>query len=582
MANEVTLSVRSDLNKITEELGAIGAKSREVSSEIKDTGKTISDGLTQQAKKTTTFLQDVRSIAMRTGDALKEDFKTLVGINAALSAFKLNEMFRGSVKESVALSDSIQKFGTSLGIARGDFASFQTYLTKGLGDIGASSEEAASALEGLRGTGIQGKENIMAYAKTGVQLSSLGGERGKSGDITKLMAEVVRAQGKPLNAANMDVVARAVTKAMEVSGKSASEVLGTMKETFGGMATERKKTVTASGVSQMSVAESVAGPGATSGLTKFLKAGMLERLPAQMQGFGKIFTKEGGIDIKGLKEFSKEFKRIPGDARASLKTFGNLTDDEAQGITNLLERTDQLEGALGTLANASDDYADKFQKNMTMTEAFSANLNKVKGLFAGPMTAATQGLTHLLSKTSGSTGGAAAIVGGGALLTAFMAKAGLGTIGKALGMGGLAKGAMGGAIAKQMGAQPVYVVNASEIGGGGGLGGAGGILSGGGGLLSMLKTAPILSGVGALGVGAAGAAGYAAGSAINEIPGVSDAIVSGFEKIAQMFGGGPKSDDAIMREAQAKFAAHQTVTHKIELNKTTFKETSKTTRGKAN
>lgn len=571
MPNEVTLSVRTQLLKIVEELDKIGEKSREVSSNLKDAGKTVGDNLTEQSKKTTTWLQELSNVGRRVGDSLKDDFKALISLNALSQSMKLSSQFGGTIKETLELENVVKKLGASLGIAAKDSANFQVMMTKGLGEIGASSEEAAESLKGLRGTGIQGASNILGVSKMGVQLSSLGMERGKSGEITGSIAEILRAQGKEITTKNAGDIGKAVTKAMDVTGKSASDILGMMKETFSHMAPEMKKKTTAAGLSQMAIAETVGGPGASAALKKFLTQGSITNMALKSQGFGKIFTKEGGIDLEGLKQFSKESKRIAGDIRQSAQTYG-LQEDEAQGLSNLLERTDQLGEALKKLSTASDDYAGKFQDNMSLSESFAASLNKVKGIFAGPLTTATEGMTKLLSGASHSTAGAIGVVAGTGIMAAMMARSGLGGIGKAMGMGGVAKGAIGGMIAKQAGATPVYVVNAGDIGGGSGALGA---MAGGTGMMG--KAGKFLGAAGM--IGSAGLAGYEAGSAINEIPGVSDAIVKGFEKIAVLFGGGQVNDEEAMRRGTAQFQQQKVI---VELNKRELKESKQPTRGASN
>ncbi len=551
---QAKLEVKSELNKIVEQLQKIATASGEVSSELKRAGVDVGESLEKEVKKVETFFGKLNSVGRRVADQLRGDFKSLASINALSGALKLSSQFSGSVKETIALSDAIRKLGASFGIAEKDFSSLQADLTKGMGEIGMSSEEAGETIKGLAGTGVQGKEPLKAYSMKSAQLASLGGEKGQGGNIAGMLAGVVRAQGKNVNDPKaMEAVASAVSKAMEGTGKSATDLLSHMQATFESMTTEQRKKTTASGLSSLAIAETVAGPQASAAIQKYLSMSKAEKAGLDAQGFKKIFTKEGGIDVKGLKEFAKEMKQRGLDMRGSAQTFG-FSPEEAEGLVRLTESADTLDAALQRTAKASDDLNKKTKKNMGMTEAFQANVNRLKGIVGGPMATATQGITDLLSSASESNTGASAVVAGGATLAALLAGGALKGISG--GMGGFMKEATVGQAKKQAlqaltgeKIQDVNVVNASEIGeainGGGGLlggaaqAGAGGLLGKMGGMAGMAK--------GGLGIAGAGAAGYAVGSAINEIPGVSDAIVSGFEKVAGLFGKGPMSEAEISK-----------------------------------
>ena len=159
--------------------------------------------------------------------------------------------------------------------------------------------------------------------------------------------------------------------------------------------------------------------------------------------------------------------------------------------------------ALDESGKASRDYAKEARESMGFGEAFRANIRKVQGTIGEGLGAITQGATDLLSSASESTGGAIGTVAAGGLLASVLAGGGLRGIGGSLakGAGGLIKGKVAeGVTGKET--IPVYVVNASEIGGGGSA------IAGAGKMVGIAK--------GALGVAGAGALGYEVGSLINE------------------------------------------------------------------
>jgi hypothetical protein len=72
-------------------------------------------------------------------------------------------------------------------------------MLKGLGEIGLGGEEAARALEGLGETQVRGESNLVEYSKTAGMLASIGGEKGKEGEISRGLAGVTQARGGDVN-----------------------------------------------------------------------------------------------------------------------------------------------------------------------------------------------------------------------------------------------------------------------------------------------------------------------------------------------------------------------------------------------
>lgn len=559
---EAVLQVKSELGKIVEQLEKIKATASGVADELKLAGKDVGEELNKETKKTETFFGKLQSVARRTADQLRKDFKSLAAINSLSGALKLSQQFSGSIKETITLSDAIRKLGASFGIAQKDFGKLQTNLTKGMGEIGMSSEEAGETLKGLAGTGVMGEANLTAYSQRAAQLASLGGEKGQGGSISSMLAGVVREKGGNVNdPKQMEAVAKAVAKAMEGTGKGASELLSQMQQTFQSMTAEQRKKTSVQGLTNLATAETVAGPEAAEAIKKYLSMNKQERAGLDAQGFAKIFNKEGGIDIKGLKQFAKDIKSRGMDLRGGAQTFG-FSPEEAEGLVRLTESADTLGDALERTAKASDDINTKTRKNMGLNEAFQANVNKVKAMVAGPLSAATQGLTDVLSGASETKGGAGAVVAGGGILAALLAGGALKGIGGGLGIGGMAKNMTLGAAKREAyeeisgrKVQDVYVTNADEIGASGGVGAA---ATGIGGKIA-----------GAAGVLGAGAVGYEVGNAINEIPGVSDAIQAGFDKVVKALGGtGVLSNEEAFKKAQQVHTKITVETHNPNLKVT--------------
>lgn len=494
--NEVTLSVRSDLQKVIDDLTKIRDKGNEVSNSLKDAGRDVGDALNNQAKETENFFGKLSSMGKRVADQLKGDFKSLVSINALGEAMKISNQFRGSIQETVALSDTIRKLGQNFGVASSDFTKFQANLTKGLGQIGLSSDVAARTMQGLSmsGTRVAGQESVQGYAQQSGQLASVTRQQGQEGEIARLVAQVIQSRGGNVN--DMKEVGKVVEDVRRVfnsTGQQATTTLEGMKTIFTGMSKDFRDKITTRGLANLASAATVAGPQSTKFLQEFLSKSPIARKAMEAQGFKGVFG-EKGLDIEKFRTASKNvLSRVGGDPRLAAQTLG-LSEDAAEGFVRLSESLDKVKAAQDSVEKSTGNIEDQYKSSMTLGESFSANINRVKQVFAAPLAMATQGLTGGLSTLAGTNSGALATVAGGGVLAAMLAGKGLKGIGGAMGVGGIAQGA---AIEAATGRQvtPVYVVNAKDISSamGGGLADA---ASKGGGLLGKvggaIKSAALL------------------------------------------------------------------------------------------
>lgn len=578
MGDNVELSVRSQLKKIVAELGEIQKAADKVSDSLKDAGEEAGASVTKQAKKTETFLGQLRSFSGRVSNQIRGDFKSLIALNSIKDSLKLSDQFRGSVKESLVLSDSIRKLGKVFGIARSDFSKLQADMVKGLGAIGLSSDVASRSLEGLSqsGTGVAGSNSLMGYSRASGQLASTTRSEGKEGDIAKLMAQVIQSKGGDVNdMKQLSAVAEDVRRVFNATGAGAADTLEAMKTIFSGMSKDFREKITTRGLANLAAASTVAGPASMQFLQEFLGKSPVARQALEAQGFKGVFTDEG-IDFEKFQKASGDVMgRVGGDPRLAAQTLG-ISEEAAEGFVRLAESMSKVRDAQRGIAQSTGDLDAQYKQSMGFGEAFRASINRVKSAIATPLSYLSQKGTDLLSSASQSDAGAGAVVAGGGLLAALLAGAGLKGIGGALGggMGSLAKGAAFEAGGRQV--QPVYVVNASEIGGGGGLLGAASEAAGGAGM--MAKLAPVAALLGKAGlVGAAGAAGYGIGTLANEYsPTMMGKTDEGFEggaierlifKMDQLLGGAASKN---INSAQKVL---------VELNTKDLKTSKQPTRG---
>lgn len=571
---DVELSVRTQLSRIVKELQDIAEASEQVGKHIGAGTDKVGEGVNEQTEKTGRYLKNLGSLGARVANQLGKDFKALASINAVSGALKFSEMFRGTIKETVVLSDTIRKVGPILGILQGRFAQFQASVTQGLGKIGVSSEAAGRALEGLSTTPVRGEENLKSYIETASKLASITREQGKEGDVAGGLSRVITARGgNPNDPRQMQAVANDVLRIQRATGKAATEVLGALEGLSSKTNPQFRSRVQGGGAVSLATASLIGGKDATTFLENYLSSNKYARFGKDAQGLGGIISQSGGLNLKAMENVIATAKgRGMGDAQAGLTTFG-MSDEEAQGFMRLTEAMRKNGEVIDQARSRVVDINQAYRESMGLGEAFRASLNRVKGIAAGPLSYASQKGTDFLEKASGSNTGAAGVVGGAGVIAALLGGFGLRGVGGALAKGAAFEGATG----RQV--QPVYVVNANEIGGGSGVGGglaAGGV---GGGLAGIAKSALGVAGSAGLGyiIGKAAAEsdankkvlGYTRGRTSEGYEG--DALERLIFKIDKLFGGGISGVSGAANEARVRVS--------IEEKTPNFRATTEPSRG---
>lgn len=495
------IQVRSQLNKIVEDLQKIQASARSLSGQLKDSTESVGRQVDDQVKKTQSGFDRLKGFGRRVRDQLMQDFRAMASINATMSGLQLNQQFRGTIKETMTLTDTIRKLGATFGISAMNFGSFAGKMTKGLGQIGIGSDAAAKVLEGLSTTAVRGEDAVLGYAKSASMLASIGREQGQEGKVAKGMADVLASRGMNVSdAKGRKDLESEVTAAMQATGRSASDILDSMSRMYSAMDKQMRGQVGFRGMAQMAAISTAGGPGAAKAIEEYLSKSKIERMGMESQGFGKFIGPGGGLNLEALTKFIRQGEgRIGFDPRKAMQTFG-FSEEAAEGLVRLAQNSKQAGDIMSQLSNASRDTEAVYKQNRTMLESFSASLNRVKGYFEGPIAKGMNTFSGFLGKASESDVGAAGIVGGSALLSAVLLGGGLRGLGKAAGLGGMTKAAaVEGVTGREV--QPVYVTNAAEIGAAGimGAGGAGGMMSK---LGTVAKVAaPIAAAAGGVAVG---------------------------------------------------------------------------------
>lgn len=463
------LTVETQLEDLLKGLAAVQKQANGIKNEFQEASKAAGESIENQAKKTETFLDRMKTNARSVARTMKEDFRALLSLNALTDSLKLSNQFKGAITEVFELTDSIKKFGTALGINARDFGSFESMMIKGLGKIGLSSEVASRSLKGLMGTGVKGQEQLLQYSINAGQLASVSKTQGSEGELSGSMARVLRAQGKDVNDTKaMSDLSTQVNRAYQATGKSPEEILKGMESMFSGMADDFRKRFSLQSMTQLAGASQVAGPEATAFLEQYMKMSPIRRMALDQQGMAGVIKQDGTLDTDKFGSFAKGIKsRVGQDPQLAAETLG-ISEDAAKGFLRLADNLDRVKEAQDAIGKSTRNLGEDYRGSMGFGESFRASINRVKSMFAAPLTAISGTGSNLLQKASESDGGALAVTGGAAVGAAALAGFGLRGMGKMLGkgaMGGIAKGAAAEAITGRE-TIPVYVVNAGEIGSG--------------------------------------------------------------------------------------------------------------------
>lgn len=423
MSNEVQLTGKAELDAIYQALKKIQDHANTAMTDVGNLGKRTEENLEKTTKKTETNIKKTGTVLRRLASQLFSDFKGLLALQSVLGGLKLSNQFAGSVKESIKLSDTVRRLGNSFSIAKKDFGFFQAYMARGLGDIGASSEAASNALEGLAGFGVKGIESATNLTKGAVTLAGIGGEKGNEKGVAAGLATAMQEQGKDVNdvKAQKDLIGE-VSAAVTTTGKSATEILGAMNEIFSTMPEELRKTIGPQAMAQMATVAATVGPQATKALQEYMSKTTEQRMAMEAQGFN-VF-KGGKLDMKSLQSFIAATKDRGISPRASLQTAG-FSEEAAEGLVRLAEKADLVNENLDKLAGASRDNEAAFKESMGMLDAFKGTINTVKGYLEEAFSGVGQKVTDTLGGAVGSPAKSAAVVAGGAVLASVLAGQGL-------------------------------------------------------------------------------------------------------------------------------------------------------------
>lgn len=457
---KVELGVNSQLKKIIAELQQIAEKNEEVGRSFKDMGKDVGDSFAKTTKKTENAVNDMASRSRQILNNLKQDFKTLISFGSVLGGLKLSEQYKNTITQSITLGNTIRKVGETFGWTKGQFLDMQTKMNKGLGSIGLSSEAAANALSGIAKTAIRDENAIIEYAKTAGMLASIGGEKGREGEIAQNIAGISAYQGKnPNDIQAMKGIQNEVLKIMRATNRSATEVSDELLTIYKSTNEDFKGQLERGGSTSLATAGVMAGPESTDFIKKYLGMSKVQRSGLEAQGFGQIMNPDGSLNVNAIKGTIKEAQSRGLDTESGLTTFG-FSPEEAKGFIALAKAV-EINGKVIEQAHKSVvDINKSFYETKTLGDSFNSNLERMKGKIGGFIGAVTQTSTDLLNEASKTDLGAAGVSAAGAMGAALLTGGGI------RGM----KGALVGKVKEEAyekltgeTVQPVKIMNTDEL-----------------------------------------------------------------------------------------------------------------------
>lgn len=443
------------------------------------------------------------------GQRVKEDLKTAFDMGMVLNGAKFAKDISEGTKQVFEMERAFDKLNTRLGLSGAKLQDFKRMVGDAVAGTGQKLQDVLPGVESASARGgIKSPEQLTAIADVLGKARATTSE--DTGALSDTIVEILKAQGSEINAKTFGQTMDALqgTRAHGAFG-SANEAgvaieqlapfakqLGMGTRQMGGMAATASK----SGAAGQDILRQIMEKGTSIGGQQQLNA-----------AFGTNLFKDGKLDPAAIGKIDKgrfgsmsqqvmgEATGISGANGADLSRFidafkGGMGDfnDVIKGSN---ENMEQFKTATNNLASEIDQFKEHAKNAglQIMSDMSAAGHNILHGDFKGAGGNLKRVGEDVMDNKGTIAAAMAATVGIGMLtggsLKSLLSKVGGGGGG---GLMGLAKGKV---MEEAAGVTPVYVTNASEIGGGGG---------------AMGKLGSLVPEVGAIASAAATAAGAAA------------------------------------------------------------------------
>lgn len=459
--------------------------------------------------KITTFFKNL-------GTRVKEDLKTAFDASGVMAGMKFGKDLGEGVKQVFEMEKAFDRLNTRLKLSVDQMSKFKSEVGRKVAATGQKLEDVLPGVETAAAKGgVKSPEDLANIGEMLGQAKATTGEDTSS--LAETVVQILKNQGEKVTAQSFKKTMDALQgtrvsgafNTTEEAGKAVEEMtknLDKQHQKSMGLGTRE--------LGGLAATASKGGQGGIDTLNKILQMGQSAGGQNQVNAmFGAQIFKNGKFDASAFQKVNKQgagqftSQVRAGQLGADQGDLERLVDNMKEGMGDFKkvvdganETADQFEQATDNMASGFEEFKESLKMSTRELGEHLSTLGHemLKGNFKGAMdevkAAGRSAWEHkgTLAAGIGMTAGIGMLAGGG--LNSLLKKI--------PGVGGVVGGLAGGELAKQAGVQPVYVVNASEIGGG--LGGAAGGLGG---------LAGKAGGIAAKGAGvlAAGAVGYEVG-----------------------------------------------------------------------
>jgi ABC-type transporter Mla subunit MlaD len=552
------------------------ASMQEISREMKNLASVVEESLGRKSPEAMKKLEDaaekgtgrIQGFFRNLGTRVKEDLKSAFDATGVLAGAKLATELGQGIKQVFEMERAFDRLNTRLGLSGKELSNFKRELGKNIAGTGQKLEDILPGVETAAAKG--GIRDPRALSSIG---ESLGKVRASTGEDTAHLSdtviEILKKQGLAVNGKNFNSTLDAlqgtrVNGAFHTAGEAGQSIegiagyakkLGLDTRQLGGLSAMASK----SGSSGEEILRQIMDKGTTIGgqqqLNAVFGAQLFKHGKMDAGAFSKIDT--GRFGNSAVMEQASGITGANGeDLKRFVQSFKEGTDSFNKVVSGSNETATQFDSATDNLASSVDKFKEETKESAREIGGALSKLGKdaIKGSFGKLGSDAADAAKSLWDNKGHVAGALGVSLGAGLLLGG-----GLNGLLKKVPGGKLAGGLAGGALAKESGATPVYVVNAGDFGGGsGGMIGAGGL---GGKMGGALK--------GGLQIAAAGAIGAAIGEALLSIPAFASALDSGAKWADKAIGGNQSSDDiqndgkANMESARRNYNKNQDSAHQL-------------------
>lgn len=469
----------------------------------KDSVKQI-DKLEETAKKGTTR---ITTFFKNMGTRIKEDLKTAFDVGAVLEGAKFARGLGEGTRQVFEMERAFSKLNTRLQLSNKEMEKFKTQVGKRIAATGQKLEDILPGVETAAAKGgIKSPEQLSAIGEMLAQVRSATGE--DTGALMDTVTEILKNQGKKITASNIQstldaLQATRVQGAFKTAGEAGKEVeemskyskhLGIGTREMGGLAA----TASGAGEGGLNILQQLLAQGSTIGgqqqMNAVLGVNLFKNGKLDATQLSKVNTEKFGKYSPQIMEQATGLSGASGqDFKRFVEAFKNNTAAFKNVLSGSNETASQFEIATDNLATSTDRFKEKTKE---AGREIGGSLSKLgKDILSGNFKDLKSDAMDVGKKVwqNKEVAGAALAVTG---IVGAISGGALGRLFKKVGGGGLAGGvATGAALKEAAGVQPVFVVNAADIGGGLG----GGMLGAGG--MGGLKTLAMGLGIGTAAVG---------------------------------------------------------------------------------